>query len=1344
MIRILAFFSCILCFSFLPAQDYLSVIKNKGIPANATITNIHIGSDNQIMIADKTDLYRILGSSQAVKITLPPNSTSLLQFKGGNSDLFLDIPSINSLLKDFVQVDDEISTMAVQKDDESLWIGTLNSGLFQVNIKEGKIIQQFTVKNGKLRSDKINLIRFDDNNRIWVATDMGIFTGKSEKYEILEKDFSFQDIAIEGKAIWLLGDNMVGPLNNKKAWLPIVVPDDKKEGDLRAVGIDAAGNAWLASEIVSQYLIEEDSFVLYGPDRDFTSQFSTLIKTDLDGRVWIGTEDKGMYVIQEKEMLAVGIQVVNPISCNTTKWDGALQVRVNGGSGPFTYTWSSDTIRGKSPIGLGPGSYRVTVTGVDGVTQSAEVQLPDTRIKVEAKALTATSAPGYSDAQAKVTATGGTPPYEVSWDNGRTGFATGGLSGGNHIVTVVDSKGCAGTALFEVRENQMAIGVKLELVSVPDCLNPQGGTLQLVYKGGKPPYNFNWNIAGKNRATISGLTGGIYAVTISDSEGLSAKAAMEIPLPKLMSASAKTLKVASGLGNDGSSVIKVENALGATFYKWDNGQTDSVGTNLSAGFHRVTITDEKGCTLIHQLEVPEEVVAVTGEIEELKKLSCAQLSDASLRVVPRGGKAPFTYLWSTGSKEASIKNVPAGIYSVTLTDEKLQSIVINKEIVGPEPLDLALQIVKPASTNNADGVAKIWASGGNGDYKITWDKGPVHGEISNLADGTYDFIVKDAKGCTLKKSLRMSEIILPLNLKLSVSKEITCANFENGVLEAIVEGGKPPFSYKWSIAGKSNPIVDNLKAGEYSLTITDQLGETQFQTIELKNPSSIQINLEVIKQATVNLQDGMAFASVSGGVGAYQKVWSSGETGDTAVALAPGYQKLTVTDERSCTANKPFVITEDIKDFNANIRVTSSLKCAGDTDGTADLLINGGKPPYKIVWNTPGLKDTEISNLKKGRYIAIISDSQGKSISASLELQEPEALKAQISVIQTPQLDSLDGKVSLAITGGSEPYRVVWDNGETGPEANMMAAGKHTVIVKDTANCELKTSFELDEIVPELSASLITDREISCFGDKDGALSLDITGGKKPFTFKWSNGATSPNIRDLSPGTYRVTLTDSKNKSVITEKSLVEPVLLVVNTSFIRGASDAQANNGKSSLLINGGSFPFAIKWDNGNNQMFAKDLTAGYHSVTVTDNRGCMDTSAANIPVRLIPGLARDSFKSEQIIQIEKLVFQADSISIPPGVEELLEEVLQFLKDYPTITVEFGGHTNNVASDNYADDISLKRARSVANYFIRNGIPESRISAFGYGKKNPLVSNDTPEGRKKNQRVELKIINGQ
>ena len=187
----------------------------------------------------------------------------------------------------------------------------------------------------------------------------------------------------------------------------------------------------------------------------------------------------------------------------------------------------------------------------------------------------------------------------------------------------MDSKNCFGVGTFEVNENQMAIGVKLDIVTAPDCLNPKGGVLKLVYKGGKPPYQFNWSVPADNSATISGLIGGIYAVTISDSEGLSAKAAIEIPSPLLMKATGTPLKVASGLGNDGSAMVKVENAISSVTYKWDNGQKDSVATNLSAGFHRVTLTDAKGCTLIHQVEVPEELVAVMGDVEEEKELSPA-------------------------------------------------------------------------------------------------------------------------------------------------------------------------------------------------------------------------------------------------------------------------------------------------------------------------------------------------------------------------------------------------------------------------------------------------------------------------------------------------------------------------------------------------------------------------------------------------------------------------------------------------------------------------------------------------------------------------------------------------
>lgn len=89
---------------------------------------------------------------------------------------------------------------------------------------------------------------------------------------------------------------------------------------------------------------------------------------------------------------------------------------------------------------------------------------------------------------------------------------------------------------------------------------------------------------------------------------------------------------------------------------------------------------------------------------------------------------------------------------------KIAIYCLKKEVKGPDPLDLILQIIKPASTNNADGVAKILATGGNGDYKITWNKGQVKEEISNLADGDYIFTVIDAKGCKLENRLECRKL----------------------------------------------------------------------------------------------------------------------------------------------------------------------------------------------------------------------------------------------------------------------------------------------------------------------------------------------------------------------------------------------------------------------------------------------------------------------------------------------------------------------------------------------------------------------------------------------------------
>jgi len=87
------------------------------------------------------------------------------------------------------------------------------------------------------------------------------------------------------------------------------------------------------------------------------------------------------------------------------------------------------------------------------------------------------------------------------------------------------------------------------------------------------------------------------------------------------------------------------------------------------------------------------------------------------------------------------------------------------------------------------------------------------------------------------------------------------------------------------------------------------------------------------------------------------------------------------------------------------------------------------------------------------------------------------------------------------------------------------------------------------------------------------------------------------------------------------------------------------------------------------------------------------------------------------------------------------LNELYEFLYDNPTIVIEVSGHTNGLPADDYCDRISAERAKSVGDFLVNKGIEARRVISKGYGKRKPVASNQTPEGRKKNQRVEIKLI---
>ena len=133
--------------------------------------------------------------------------------------------------------------------------------------------------------------------------------------------------------------------------------------------------------------------------------------------------------------------------------------------------------------------------------------------------------------------------------------------------------------------------------------------------------------------------------------------------------------------------------------------------------------------------------------------------------------------------------------------------------------------------------------------------------------------------------------------------------------------------------------------------------------------------------------------------------------------------------------------------------------------------------------------------------------------------------------------------------------------------------------------------------------------------------------------------------------------------------------------------------------------------------------------------------TAAVTKPAKKILDLDRKKIRKGQTIEIENLYFKADEHIINEESYRVLDEVFDFLKANEDITIEIGGHTNGTPSHDYCDRLSTDRAREVAQYLVDEGIPPDRLTYKGYGKRKAIASNLTKEGRKKNQRVEIKIL---
>ncbi|WCL81397.1 zinc-dependent metalloprotease family protein [Saprospira sp. CCB-QB6] len=505
--------------------------------------------------------------------------------------------------------------------------------------------------------------------------------------------------------------------------------------------------------------------------------------------------------------------------------DGTATVTVSGGTAGYSFLWS-DGQTTATTSNLSAATYTVSITDANGCTVVATVIVGyncpcNGSLQLSP---TAVSCASNCDGSISLQSTGLQAPVSYRWTSGATVANPINLCAGNYSVTAIDANGCvaiASTNIAQPTAMTLATGINDE-----SCVG-NDGDLTAIVNGGTTPYSFVWS-NGSTSNSQTGLSAGVYQLTVSDANGCELAAAYTISLDNSLATNAVVSQNASCAGYADGEAQAVGTATGLPIsYNWSNGANTQTASGLAAGSYTVTISSGV-CSAQRTVQVGEPTAM---QIQLLSsEQNCVPGTAALALTVSAGAGGPYSYLWSDGSTATSISNLANGTYSVTVTDANGCEAVRSESFNIPQGPVLTALSNGPSCSNTADGSLDLSVSP-VGNYLYSWSNGANTEDLQGLPAGIYTVSVSDtALGCTV---ILRDTVIAPASLQVafSLTQPHTPAS-NNGALAASENGGTAPFSYLWS-TGDSVQQLTNVGIGNYSVTVTDANGCTATDSIQV-------------------------------------------------------------------------------------------------------------------------------------------------------------------------------------------------------------------------------------------------------------------------------------------------------------------------------------------------------------------------------------------------------------------------------------------------------------------------------------------------------------------------------
>ncbi|MGB0423860.1 MAG: PKD domain-containing protein, partial [Flavobacteriales bacterium] len=423
-----------------------------------------------------------------------------------------------------------------------------------------------------------------------------------------------------------------------------------------------------------------------------------------------------------------------------------------------------------------------------------------------------------------------------------------------------------------------------------------------------------------------------------------------------------------------------------------------------------------------------------------------------------------------------------------------------------------------------------------------------------------------------------------------------------------------PTSWSWTFEGGSpstsssqNPQnINYTSEGTYGVTlvVSNEFGSDEYN-MNVNVSSSPDISISSTAPLCSGQNTGTAVASATGSGLSYS--WNNGQSGSNLIGVSAGNYTVTVSNSSGCSAQESVQIssTDDI-----NIALTANNpQCASQANGSIDAEVSGGQAPYTFSWNNGG-ENQNLNNVGAGSYTLTVNDLNGCTSQSSVNVISPSELDLGLEVLDI-SCGNTTGSASINPTGGTAPYTIVWSTGSSQYGIEDLSAGNYSISVFDANSCSTSQNFSISE---GNSLNLIESiNHISCEGNNDGAISVNVLGGSGDYDISWSNGQSDNNISNLAAGDYTINVIDSEGCSGEETYTIEENEDLQISV-FKTDISCHGMNDGSAQATISGGVSPYIIEWSNGDETAQSVGLSQGEYEIQVSDQNGCSSSETVTI----------------------------------------------------------------------------------------------------------------------------------